>query len=178
MAEHIPKEFLELLLQRTDIVDIVDARVPVRKKTGSNYFSCCPFHDEKTASFSGKVTRINGSIDPTTQTVTVFIEVKSNQLKEGMYLEANLDARKEKNAIEISRSLLLDEEKIFVVKDSILDIIDVNAVYFSDAKVVLKNIPDGTIILSKPVPGAYAGMMVKTLKNKKDNNSSKTNKTK
>ena len=133
---------------------------------------------EKTASFSGKVTRINGSIDPTTQTVTVFIEVKSNQLKEGMYLEANLDARKENNAIEISRSLLLDEEKIFVVKDSILDIIDVNAVYFSDAKVVLKNIPDGTIILSKPVPGSYAGMMVKTLKNKKDNNSSKTNKTK
>ena len=88
------------------------------------------------------------------------------------------DAKKENNAIEISRSLLLDEEKIFVVKDSILDIIDVNAVYFSDAKVVLKNIPDGTIILSKPVPGAYAGMMVKTLKNKKDNNSSKPNKTK
>jgi DNA primase len=52
MAEHIPKEFLELLLQRIDLVSLVDARVPLRKKTGSNYFTCCPFHNEKTASFS------------------------------------------------------------------------------------------------------------------------------
>lgn len=52
MAEHIPKEFLELVLQRTDLVALVDARVPLRKKTGSNYFACCPFHQEKTASFS------------------------------------------------------------------------------------------------------------------------------
>lgn len=52
MAEHIPKEFLELVLQRTDIISLVDARVPLRKKTGSNFFTCCPFHNEKTASFS------------------------------------------------------------------------------------------------------------------------------
>jgi len=52
MAEHIPKEFLELLLQRADLVNLVDARVPLRKKTGHNYFACCPFHQEKTASFS------------------------------------------------------------------------------------------------------------------------------
>lgn len=52
MADHIPKEFIELLLQRTDIVSLVEARVPIRKKTGSNFFACCPFHNEKTASFS------------------------------------------------------------------------------------------------------------------------------
>lgn len=52
MAEHIPKEFLELVLQRTDLISLVDARVPLRKKTGNNFFACCPFHNEKTASFS------------------------------------------------------------------------------------------------------------------------------
>ncbi len=52
MAAHIPKEFLELVLQRTDIIGLVDARVPLKKKTGSNFFACCPFHNEKTASFS------------------------------------------------------------------------------------------------------------------------------
>lgn len=52
MAEHIPKEFLELVLQRTDIVSLIDARIPLRKKSGSNFFACCPFHNEKTASFS------------------------------------------------------------------------------------------------------------------------------
>lgn len=57
MAEHIPKEFLELLLQRTDLVSLIDGRVPIRKKTGSNFFACCPFHDEKTASFSVSQTK-------------------------------------------------------------------------------------------------------------------------
>jgi len=52
MAEPIPKEFRELILERTDLISLIDARIPLRKKTGNNFFACCPFHDEKTASFS------------------------------------------------------------------------------------------------------------------------------
>lgn len=132
---------------------------------------------ERTEEYSGVVSRVNGSIDATTQTITVFIEVRDKKLKEGLYLEANLNARNENNAIEISRSLLLDGEQIFIVKDSILDIINVKPVYFSDSKVVLKNIPDGTVILSKPVPGAYAGMLVKPLGIEKEKTATKPNKT-
>jgi hypothetical protein len=51
-------------------------------------------------------------------------------------------------------------------------------VYFSNTKVVLKDIPDGTIILSSPFPGAYVGMMVKPLQVKKESTSIKSNKTK
>jgi len=116
---------------------------------------------EHTETFSGRISRVNGSIDATTQTITAFIEVKNDKLKEGMYLEANLNAKAEKNAIEISRNLFLDTEQIFIVRDSVLDFIDAKPVYFSDSKVVLKGIPDGTVILSKPIPGAYAGMLVK-----------------
>ncbi|WP_430466658.1 efflux RND transporter periplasmic adaptor subunit [Winogradskyella ouciana] len=116
---------------------------------------------DNTETYKGKVTRVNGRIDATTQTITAFIEVKDESLKEGMYLEANLNAKQEENAYEINRNLVLDGEQIFVVRDSILDVIDVNPVYFSDTKAVVKNIPDGTIMLSKPVPGAYAGMLVK-----------------
>lgn len=116
---------------------------------------------DKTETYTGKISRVNGSIDPTTQTITAYIDVKDDKLKEGMYLEANLDAKEEQNAIEIDRNLLLDNEKVFVVRDSILDVIDVKPVYFSDTKVVLKSIPNGTVILKKPVPGAYTGMLVK-----------------
>ncbi|QHI37577.1 Multidrug resistance protein MexA [Kordia antarctica] len=119
---------------------------------------------ENTENYSGVVSRVNGSIDPTTQTITAFIEVKNEKLKEGMYLEANLNAKEETDAIQINRNLLLESEQIYVVKDSILDVIDVKPVYFSDTKVVLKNVPNGTIILSNPVPGAYAGMAVKPFK--------------
>lgn len=48
----IPRDFIQLLLNKVDIVDFIDARVPLRKKSSNNYFACCPFHGEKTASFS------------------------------------------------------------------------------------------------------------------------------
>lgn len=119
---------------------------------------------EKTARYSGKVTRINGSVDVSSQTIQVFVEVADKSLKEGMFLEANINAKNENNSIEISRSLLLDNQQLFIVKDTLLDVIQVQPVYFSDEKVVLKNIPNGTVILSKSVPGAYAGMAVKPIK--------------
>jgi len=51
MAGRIPKQFIDELLTRTDIVDVIDARVPLRK-AGKDYKACCPFHEEKTASFT------------------------------------------------------------------------------------------------------------------------------
>ena len=51
MAGHIPPQFIDDLLTRVDIVDIVDARVPL-KKAGKNLHACCPFHNEKTPSFT------------------------------------------------------------------------------------------------------------------------------
>ncbi|EDP58396.1 DNA primase [Vibrio sp. AND4] len=51
MAGHIPRNFIDDLLARLDIVDIIDARVKLKKK-GKNYGACCPFHNEKTPSFS------------------------------------------------------------------------------------------------------------------------------
>ncbi len=116
---------------------------------------------EHTQTYSGVISRVNGSIDATTQTITAFVEVKHDNLKEGLYLEANLNAKEETNAIEIDRNLLLESEQVYIVRDSVLDVTDVKPVYFSETKVVLKGVRDGSIILSKPVPGAYAGMLVK-----------------
>ncbi len=51
MAGHIPRSFIDELLNRHDIVDIIDTRVKL-KKQGKNYSACCPFHNEKSPSFS------------------------------------------------------------------------------------------------------------------------------
>lgn len=51
MGGKIPREFLDELLARVDIVDVVDARVPL-KKQGREHVACCPFHTEKTPSFT------------------------------------------------------------------------------------------------------------------------------
>jgi len=124
---------------------------------------------DRNLTYQGKVTRINGRVDLASQTITAFIEVKDPDLKEGMYLEAHLKAKEEPNAIEIDRSLLLETEEIFVVRDSVLDLIPVKPVYFSDNSVVLKDVPDGITILSKPVMGAYSGMLVKVFKDQETN---------
>lgn len=122
--------------------------------------------------YEGTVSRINGRVDQASQTIKAYIEVENKDLREGMYLEANLDARKEENAIEVDRSLLLEDNKIFVVKDSVLDVIDVRPIYFSEKRVVLKDVPDGTTIMSKPLIGAYTGMAVKIYEDRSDNSKS------
>ena len=52
----IPSDFIDELLAKVDIVDIIDEQVPL-KKGGANYMACCPFHKEKTPSFSVSPTK-------------------------------------------------------------------------------------------------------------------------
>jgi DNA primase len=56
MAGRIPREFIDSLLTRLDIVEVIDARVPL-KKAGRDYKACCPFHEEKTPSFTVSQTK-------------------------------------------------------------------------------------------------------------------------
>lgn len=51
MTGKIPRAFIDDLISRVDIVSLIDARIPLRKK-GANYSACCPFHQEKTPSFT------------------------------------------------------------------------------------------------------------------------------
>lgn len=51
MAGKIPRQFIDELLDRTDIVDLIDNRIGL-KKAGKDYQACCPFHNEKTPSFT------------------------------------------------------------------------------------------------------------------------------
>lgn len=46
-----PEELIEEVRQKNDIVDVISSYVSLQKK-GSNYMCCCPFHGEKTPSFS------------------------------------------------------------------------------------------------------------------------------
>lgn len=50
MTPHIPREFIDQVLNQTNIVDVIDSHVSL-KKFGANYKACCPFHDEKSPSF-------------------------------------------------------------------------------------------------------------------------------
>ena len=51
MAGRIPRSFIDDVISRTDIIDVIDPRVKL-KKQGKNYTACCPFHNEKSPSFN------------------------------------------------------------------------------------------------------------------------------
>lgn len=51
MAGRIPQNFIDDLIARSDIVEVINARVPLKRK-GKEYMACCPFHNEKTPSFT------------------------------------------------------------------------------------------------------------------------------
>lgn len=51
MTGRIPREFIDDLIQRVDIVELINSHVPL-KKAGSHFVARCPFHNEKTPSFS------------------------------------------------------------------------------------------------------------------------------
>jgi DNA primase len=52
----IPNDFIQTLLSRVDVVAVVDQYVPL-KKAGTNFVACCPFHSEKTPSFTVSPTK-------------------------------------------------------------------------------------------------------------------------
>ncbi len=56
MAGQIPQHFIDDLLAKVDVVDVIEKRVSL-KKSGSNYSACCPFHNEKTPSFTVSQTK-------------------------------------------------------------------------------------------------------------------------
>ena len=51
MSGRIPQNFIDDLIARSDIVEVINARVPLKRK-GKEYTACCPFHNEKTPSFT------------------------------------------------------------------------------------------------------------------------------
>jgi hypothetical protein len=116
---------------------------------------------ERTKRWRGKVVRVNSLVDPTSQTIPTFIQLSGEGLKEGMYLEADVTAKEEADTYELNRKLLVENDKLFIVRDSVLDLIQIEPIFFKDDAVVVKGLPDGTALVTKSIPGAYVGMPVK-----------------
>jgi len=150
LGEFIATDVYELMLsiapEASDYLNIGDV-VSLRARAGDR-------------TFKGAVTRINKRVDPTTQMVQVFVETRDPSLKEGMYLEAEINAGSVDDAILMSRKLLVDESSIYAVKDGLLVLLEVRPVYFMPNKMVVRGIPNGSMVLTQPVAGAHSGMMV------------------
>lgn len=119
---------------------------------------------EKTKTWTGKVVRVNNIVDAASQTIQAFIHVRGKDLREGMFLEADIPAQAITDAYEIDRKLLVDNNKVYIVRDSTLALAEVDPVHFTESTAIVKGLTNGMQVLSRSVPGAYSGMRVKILK--------------
>lgn len=111
--------------------------------------------------WEGKITRINSLINSETQTVNVFVQVAGKGLSEGMYLKTNILASEINHAVELNRSVIFDENQVYVVRDSILVQKTIEPLYYNENTVVVGGLENGEVTLTKLPSGAYAGMKVK-----------------
>ena len=118
------------------------------------------YSEDVAGNWTGRVRRISNQVDPGTQTVTVFVGVSGRNLREGMYLKGEAEGRAIENATLIDRDMLVDQGSVYVVRDSLLELKEVDVVKYTDDRVIVRGLPDGTPILATKVPGAFAGMKV------------------
>ena len=115
--------------------------------------------------WKGKISRISQIVDPATQTIKVFITASGKGLKEGMYLNGTVKGKQMQNSFEISRNLLVDQNKVFVVKDSLLELVEVNPVHLTTQTAIVQGLADETLMLGEAVSGVYEGLKVSPLLN-------------
>lgn len=112
-------------------------------------------------SWEGRVARISDKIDPSTQSVKVFVSVQGSGLREGLYLSGDIRSGSFENSFELPRKLLVDDNMVFTIQDSVLAKQEVEIVKVNRGSVVIKGLSDNTILLNESMPGAYDGMLVK-----------------
>ena len=120
------------------------------------------YSEDIDGNWTGTVRRISDQIDPASQTVEVYVGVSGRDLREGMYLRGDADARQLDNVVEIDRDLLVDETSVYVVEnDTLLKSVPVVIRKFDRETVIVSGLPDGAQLLTSDVAGAYDGMRVR-----------------
>jgi membrane fusion protein (multidrug efflux system) len=124
------------------------------------------FHDESDLVVAeGKVDRIAGNVNASTQSATVFCKIRASanrqdQMRDGRYLSGFIESSEIENAFEIQMNLIDGEGKVFVINSNELAKMSVVQEFRSIETAIVSGMPNGTLILSDPITGAYLGMPV------------------
>jgi multidrug efflux pump subunit AcrA (membrane-fusion protein) len=120
---------------------------------------------ELSKEWSGKISRIGNSIDPKTQSVTLFVALGNNaksDVFEGIFLQAKLSGRIVTNAIELPRKLLYQDNYVYCIKDGKLDFRKVEiARRQTDSIIIYSGISEGDTLVTEVLQGVAKGMLAR-----------------
>ena len=119
------------------------------------------------ATYTATVNRVSTQVDPATQSATVFLSVRGEGLREGLYLRGTVAGSPLDDAVVIDQRYLVGEGEVYAVRDSTLRRQTVEIVRRSDDQLYVRGLPAGTTILDEPLPGAYEGMRVRKVESEK-----------
>ena len=145
-----------------EIKTAVHSRYLKTIKVGDKVF----FNDENDVRIAeGKVDRIAGNVNVSTRSATIFCKVsassnRKDQMRDGRYLSGFIESAKIKNAFVVPSKLIDTEGNVYIVKSNKLDQLNVVKEFRSTNTSIVSGVPDGTIIISDPISGAYIGMAV------------------
>ncbi len=111
--------------------------------------------------YAATVSRVSTQVDPTTQSATVFLNVRGDNLREGLYLRGVVKGSQVNDVIPVDQRYLIGQNELYIVRDSLLERAEVDIVRRSDTQVYVRGLAPGTQILDEALPGAFAGMKVK-----------------
>lgn len=117
--------------------------------------------DDIKGTWTGRIRRISDQIDPTSQTVQIFVSVSGQDLREGMYLTGEVNATDIEDAVRIPRNKLINQNAVYTVQDSTLKLQPVDVVKITREAAVVRGLPNGTNLLNTQLPNAFDGMKVK-----------------
>lgn len=111
--------------------------------------------------YLGKVARILETIDPATQSARVFCTVEGDGLRDGIYLNGEINSAPLAESVRLGIELLQPNNSIYTVEDSVLRLTPVAVAYRSERDFIVTGIRPGTAILAEQVNNAFDGMTVK-----------------
>jgi multidrug efflux pump subunit AcrA (membrane-fusion protein) len=99
--------------------------------------------------WTGQVSRIAHTIDNKTRSIKVFVSLKSDQLKEGMFLTGTIASNTVYYGSEIPRKLLIEDNQVMVIKDSKIHLAAIDVLQFNENIAIVNGLPNGTLIPQK-----------------------------
>ena len=122
--------------------------------------------DEIVGEWKAKIRRINSAIDPNTQMVSIFVELASKELKDGLYVSADIEAGLLEDVVEVDRRFVIDENYVYTIgPDSILKLTKIKVESLNSNTAFVSGIEKGSLLQNQYIPEAHPGMKVAPLVN-------------
>ena len=116
--------------------------------------------DEYSGERNGFVSRINKTLNPSSQNMSVFIETNDDDLYNGMYVYGNIIVGEVDNTFKIKRNLI-KENNVFTIVDNKLISTEIDVIQVFEDNAIIRGLNNNDRVLNEPIKGSYSGMEIR-----------------